>query len=475
MVLISSWEAAARPKVSYPALFRDAVKTTTASLVVTGLLMLLIVMPTPWYNAQYLIPVAGMLIANALNGNALALNGMLDHLTKRKEQVEVLICFGGTKWEASWPGFTHIFRTALIPGINGMNIIGLVSIPGMMTGQVLGGSSPEKAARYQIVITSLISGSNFLSVLIIMLLTISSLFDKRGRLDTAVCTTQGKTGVGKLLAKMLSPSTWKSMCSPSEWKKWRAARTKKDEPLLARVQAPPAALELRAFKPYRGNKDVLLDIKMEAKIAESRPVTVRMELHRNELAVIMGPSGIGKSTILRMMNDLQDPGSATTLSLPENAQMNSNPQEWRRDVLYLHQSKAPLEGKPRDLMGSIEKLKINAGRLSFSSDTKGARNALPELKEILLGFSLSEDFLDRPWLELSGGESQRVMIAIGLATKPRVILLDEPTSALDDASKRLVENAVAKIDCAVIWVTHDEVQAERLGHSVWRLVERGGA
>jgi len=233
----------------------------------------------------------------------------------------------------------------------------------------------------------------------------------------------------------------------------------KGEPLLAAVNNIPAALELQATKSF-GTEDVKLvfDIHLDGNIADSRPVTVRLPLHTNETAVIMGPSGIGKSTILKMMCDLQ-PSCCGAMKLLGRSLAVTNAEEWRRDVLYLHQAKAPLPDSPKDLISSIEKLKVAAGRAPLA------------MKELLEEFGLSDEHLDRPWNQLSGGEAQRVMLAIGLATKPHVILLDEPTSALDEASKRIVEEAVQRINCGVVWVTHDEQQAKRIGDSVWSLVE----
>merc|ERR1719499_1215942 len=101
---------------------------------------------------------------------------MIDHIMTRREHIEVLLGFGASPWEAAWPGFVKSIHAAMIPAINGMNVIGLVSIPGMMTGQILGGASPEKAAKYQIVITFLISLCTFISVGLICALTIRSNF-----------------------------------------------------------------------------------------------------------------------------------------------------------------------------------------------------------------------------------------------------------------------------------------------------------
>jgi phosphate transport system ATP-binding protein len=88
-------------------------------------------------------------------------------------------------------------------------------------------------------------------------------------------------------------------------------------------------------------------------------------------------------------------------------------------------------------------------------------------------WGLPADCLERPWLKLSGGERQRVLLAISLATRPRVLLLDEPTSSLDDETKEKVESNIRELECAVLLVTHDKMQAERLATSMWKMSESG--
>eukprot|EP00434_Breviolum_minutum_P024002 symbB.v1.2.021182.t2/scaffold1779.1/size154953/10 len=133
------------------------------------------------------------------------------------------------------------------------------------------------------------------------------------------------------------------------------------------------------------------------------------------------------------------------------------PQKWRREVLYLHQIKAPLPGTPSSFIEAVERLHANAGRPPL--------NVAPLLQSI----GLEEHMLQRSWSELSGGENQRMMLAIALATTPACLVLDEPTSALDEASKLLVEDVLKKrgTDSCIIMATHDAQQAERVASSLW--------
>jgi len=134
-----------------------------------------------------------------------------------------------------------------------------------------------------------------------------------------------------------------------------------------------------------------------------------------------------------------------------------SPQQWRRDVMYIHQSKAPLPGSPADLLEDVKKFKINKGRPA------------PDPVKIMEELGLSGEFLQRPWAELSGGEAQRVTCAITISMRPTILLLDEPASGLDDEAKKKFEKVLAESNCTSILVTHDERQAARVGSSLWKL------
>ncbi len=79
------------------------------------------------------------------------------------------------------------------------------------------------------------------------------------------------------------------------------------------------------------------------------------------------------------------------------------------------------------------------------------------------GIQTPEVKLNQTWSKLSGGESQRVLLAIALATRPKLLLLDEATSALDLETKLKVEQSISASDCAIILITHDEDQMKRVG------------
>ena len=107
----------------------------------------LIMRPWPWWDAQTMIPVCGMLLGNSVNSLSLGTDRYLTALVENRDHLDALLHMGATAREAALPGVRAALTTGLTPTLNQMSVIGLVSIPGMMTGQVLGGSPPMLAAK----------------------------------------------------------------------------------------------------------------------------------------------------------------------------------------------------------------------------------------------------------------------------------------------------------------------------------------
>ncbi|MFV1959101.1 MAG: iron export ABC transporter permease subunit FetB [Planctomycetota bacterium] len=138
----------------------------------------------PWYTPQYVIPILGMILGNTLNGISLGLETVLEGFATRREQVELLLAHGATRREASRDVVRRAVRTGMIPILNSMVAAGLVSIPGMMTGQILAGQDPAAAARYQIFILFSIAGGVALGTMGIVLAATRLAFDEHERLRT---------------------------------------------------------------------------------------------------------------------------------------------------------------------------------------------------------------------------------------------------------------------------------------------------
>ena len=153
-----------------------------SSFAVTTLALVAIIRHDPWYEPQYAIPLLGMLLGNTMNGISIALDRLTDAAWKRRGEIEARLALGHTAREAI-AGLRHeSVRAGLIPIINAMSAAGLVSLPGMMTGQILAGSSPTEAVKYQILIMFLIAVGTGLGTLAAVALTTRRLFDERQRL-----------------------------------------------------------------------------------------------------------------------------------------------------------------------------------------------------------------------------------------------------------------------------------------------------
>src|SRR5213594_4295117 len=130
--------------------------TGVAMLLASGFTLLyistLVVRVTPWYNPQYLIPLFGMIVGSAMNAAAIAAERLASEIVARKAEIEAYLALGATYQQASQDPVRHALRAALIPTVNGLMVLGIVTLPGMMTGQILAGSSPLIAIRYQIVV-----------------------------------------------------------------------------------------------------------------------------------------------------------------------------------------------------------------------------------------------------------------------------------------------------------------------------------
>ncbi len=112
----------------------------------------LVVPPKPWYDARYLVPIGGMMLSNAMNCVALVFERIFASAATESDQIEALLSLGATPRQALQRQERTTLRAALLPTINGLLTVGLVALPGMMTGQIVSGTAPEQAVRYQIVI-----------------------------------------------------------------------------------------------------------------------------------------------------------------------------------------------------------------------------------------------------------------------------------------------------------------------------------
>ena len=167
--------------------FGGAIPLAFLTLFVVGLLTTtavtaLVISVDPWYRPRYFIPLLGMVLGNGLTGISLCLDTLLEALAERRSEVEMELAHGATRWEAARTPLQEAVRRGMIPTINSMMVVGIVSLPGMMTGQILAGANPIEAVKYQIVIMFMIAGATSLGCIGMAMLVYHRLFNDRHQL-----------------------------------------------------------------------------------------------------------------------------------------------------------------------------------------------------------------------------------------------------------------------------------------------------
>jgi putative ABC transport system permease protein len=179
--------------------FRGAYWLASATLAATGLITTFTVTTAvvgiqPWYRPQYVIPLMGMVLGNGLTGISLCLDQLLERLAERRDQVEMELALGATRWEAARDPLSSSVRRGMIPIINSMMVVGIVSLPGMMTGQILEGADPFNAVKYQIVVMFMLAAGTAFGCIVIALLVYRRLFNQRHQLEAERIVRRGGVG-----------------------------------------------------------------------------------------------------------------------------------------------------------------------------------------------------------------------------------------------------------------------------------------
>lgn len=146
-------------------------------------LIALILRVRPWYEPQYLIPISGMMLGNAMNAAALAVDRLIGEARSRRWEIEAALALGASPLKAINPLLRDTARAAMMPTINAMMIVGIVQLPGMMTGQIIGGVAPEQSVRYQIIIMYMLTTSVTISCITILYFFYRKLFTKDEQLN----------------------------------------------------------------------------------------------------------------------------------------------------------------------------------------------------------------------------------------------------------------------------------------------------
>jgi len=166
--------------------FRTYVVLAIGSSGISVLLyFILIVMNADVFDPRYAIPLAGMIVGNSMTGMALGLKAFSSELSSNRDRIDALLNIGAEPKRIMNPFVNKAVEFAMMPTINSMLGMGIISLPGMMTGQILSGTEPAVAVLYQIAMLIAISVAVCMTVFIALNLGCKTLYNERDQITFA--------------------------------------------------------------------------------------------------------------------------------------------------------------------------------------------------------------------------------------------------------------------------------------------------
>jgi len=309
-----------------------------------------------------------------------------------------------------------------------------------MTGQILGGQSPSAAAAYQIMIYFAIACSSCLTAMFLACIVTARMFDLRHQAFIP----------------------WRLIPGLKTLKKSDATSIISEQP------ANPQPHSKLGVLGKSGSSDKTCEplLKVKGLTVESTKLHVPLlEINAGDRIGIRGRSGAGKTQLFRTIARL-DPVSAAQdetivrvnniMSLDGQSWNDIPPVHWRSQVMWVSQDRPTLSGTPREFYTQILNYRSHQ---QLSEQNNGLQKSSP--MDIAQDWNLSANTWDLPWNDISGGEAQRLSLAIALSLEPKVLLLDEPTASCDDETTRKIENTLIERKATVLMVSHSTEQLRR--------------
>ncbi|RKQ15120.1 ABC transporter permease [Ureibacillus endophyticus] len=176
MIVAATLNARKKGKAIKGITWKIALTLIVVEVVTQGILIGLHIIPA---TAQYIIPISGMLIGNSMVLSILFLNRFTAEVESSRDQIELVLSLGGTPKQAIHTQLTNAIKASMIPTIESQKTIGLVQLPGMMSGQIIGGADPVQAVQFQILIIFGLLTTAALSSIIVGFLSYPTLFNER--------------------------------------------------------------------------------------------------------------------------------------------------------------------------------------------------------------------------------------------------------------------------------------------------------
>lgn len=193
MVTVAGWNAMERqtgPKQGLLSLMTGAI--ALGSAVCLAIVIGVVLRVRPWYQPRYVIPIAGMIIGNAMTGAALVVNRLRSEIVLRRSEVEAALALGATSRGAAGGALREALRAAMMPTISSMMTVGIVSLPGMMTGQIISGTRPAEAVRYQVVVVLMVAAATAITAITAGFRALRVFFTPAHQLSPALDLTRQK-------------------------------------------------------------------------------------------------------------------------------------------------------------------------------------------------------------------------------------------------------------------------------------------
>lgn len=182
MTVNSAIHSSSRIQQKYPGLFLNNLLATALSIWPLAIMGTYLLGNETWWSTRALVPLIGMMLGNTLNGLSMGIDHFTHDVKEKKEEVLSWLAIGATTQEATKNLFRRSLKIAMTPTINSMLSMGLVSIPGMMTGQLLSGTSPVEASVTQMILMFLIASGTYFGTLVGLTLSRRKLFNHEGQL-----------------------------------------------------------------------------------------------------------------------------------------------------------------------------------------------------------------------------------------------------------------------------------------------------
>jgi putative ABC transport system permease protein len=378
MTLVAAQAVTSRLKQKNLKFYFVAFAVLFASVWPLGVLTLTVFFPfEALKHSLFFIPYMGVMMGNALSAISLTFVGLERVRRENILEIETFKALGASGLEACQRLYREVLRNALTPILNGMTIVGIVSLPGMMAGQLIGGVDPLTAARFQILVMFLI-------------------------LLAALC--------GSLLGLFANHFYFMPSWLNHQTGTW-------------------------GFQIPSGSK-----------------------------LILSGPSGTGKSRLLKSMTGLDEESQRTSVNEKSQIKLLS---DVNVKTQYLPQ-------KAFFIPGTVEE------NLKTAFMFKAHRDATYPASEVLTlinDLGLKPEILASNATTLSGGEAQLIHLIRALLLNPEVLFLDEPSSSLDAGKTALLEQFlnswVSKNHRSLVMITHNQEQMKRFASRVLLLKEGG--